>query len=242
MRGVSFFTQCYEGDWNAIINQGGILKKLDNLNYDFVKKTLIITNVNDRKLVESSLNKLINHKIIDEYYFTDDYSDKVLDFFNIDKDSFNGGYWYSIAPLLSLYLCDTEFMVYLTGDSITEKSDYDWITNGIEMLKNNDNIKVVNPVWNLQYNESKNEENLYTQLIDKDLDWSYTMGFSDQCFLLSTNTFKKQIYNEVNDLSDKLYPGYAGESFEKRISSFLKNNNYYRITSNRTTYYHPRWF
>jgi hypothetical protein len=68
------------------------------------------------------------------------------------------------------------------------------------------------------------------------------MGFSDQCFLRPTNIFKSQIYNEENTLSEIQYPQYAGDSFEKRVSSFLKNNKYYRITSNKTTYYHPRWF
>jgi hypothetical protein len=68
------------------------------------------------------------------------------------------------------------------------------------------------------------------------------MGFSDQCFLIPTNIFKSQIYNEENTLSEIQYPQYAGDSFEKRVSSFLKNNKYYRITSNKTTYYHPRWF
>ena len=246
MTNVSFFTQCYEGDWHAIINQGGLLRKLENLNYEFHKKTLIITNVNDRELVENSLTKLIDDKIIDNYFFTDDYSDEVLEYFNINKESFNGGYWYSIAPLLSVYLCESDYMVYLTGDSLTDKSGYDWITNGIEILNTNDKVKVVNPIWNLQYEAAENDENYYilngNELINKHPDWSYGMGFSDQCFLIPTIIYKSQIYNEVNILSDIQYPQYAGDSFEKRVSSFLKNNKYYRITSNKTTYYHPRWF
>jgi len=246
MNDVTFFTQCYEGDWEAIINRGGLKRKIENLDYSFSKKILIVTNVNNRELVEHSLIKLIEDEIVDEYYFTDDYSDKVLEYFNIDKQSFNGGYWYSISPLLSIYLCESDYMVYLTGDSLTDKSDYDWIENGIEMLKSNENVKVVNPVWNLQYDAAKDDENYYisngNNLENKHIDWWYGMGFSDQCFLIPTNVFKSQIYNEQNILSDIQYPSYAGDSFEKRISSFLKNNKYYRITSNKTTYFHPRWF
>ncbi len=246
MNNVSFFTQCYEGDWHSIINQGGLIRKLENLNYQFSKKILIITNVNNRELVEESLIKLIKDNVIDDYFFTDDYSDKILNFFNIDKESFNGGYWYSISPLLAIYLCESDYMVYLTGDSLTEKSDYDWITNGVKILKTNNKVKSVSPIWNLQYSAGIDDENYYisngNQLIDKDSDWSYGMGFSDQCFLIPTDVFKSQIYNEENNLSDIQYPGYAGESFEKRVSSFFKNNKYYRIASNKTTYYHPRWF
>jgi hypothetical protein len=216
------------------------------LNYNFFKKNLIITNVENREYVEQSLSKLIEDKIIDNYYFTDDYSDIVLEFFNIEMNSFNGGYKYSIGPLVAIYLCNTEYMIYLTGDSLTEKKDYDWITKGIELLEKNDSIKVVNPVWNLQYDQAKNDENDYIRngnpLLNKDPDWYYGMGFSDQCFLIPTKTFKSQIYNEQNNLSNMTYPGYAGDSFEKRVSSYLKNNKLYRITSGYSTYFHPRWF
>jgi hypothetical protein len=229
-----------------MINQGGFLKKLDNLNYPFLKRVLIITNVNNRELVEESARKLKDNNILDDFYFTDDFSDKVLEYFNIDKNSFNGGYWYSIAPLLAVYLCETDYMVYLTGDSLTEKTDYDWINNGIEIMKTNNTVKVVNPVWNLQYHQAKDEENFYisngNELTNNHPDWSYTMNFSDQCFLIPVNEFKSQIYNEQNELSDIHYPKYAGDSFEKRVSSFLKNNKLYRITSSKTTYFHPRWF
>ena len=65
------------------------------------------------------------------------------------------------------------------------------------------------------------------------------INFSDQCFLVKTENFKKKIYNEKDDLSELFYPDYAGDSFEKRVSSYLKNNKYYRITSKNITYYHP---
>jgi hypothetical protein len=81
MSDITFFTQCWEGDWNIIINQGGLEKKLENLNYNFDKKILIITNVNNREIVEESVKYLVSKNIIDGYYFTDDYSDEVLSHF-----------------------------------------------------------------------------------------------------------------------------------------------------------------
>lgn len=242
MNNITFFTQCYEGDWKSLILNGGIERKLENLNYNFTKKTLIITNVENRNIVEESIKNLVERNIIDDYHFTDDYSDKVLDFFNIDKESFNGGYWYSIAPLLSIYLCDTDYMVYLTGDSLTEKTDYDWISKGIELLKSNDKIKSVNPVWNYDFTNAEQQENeLTNHTFEKNSEWWYGQGFSDQCFLIKTKTFKEKIYNNHNKLSDIHYPKYAGESFEKRVYSFLLNNNYYRLTNKQITYFHPRW-
>jgi hypothetical protein len=240
MNDITFFTQCWEGDWDIIINGGGLEKKLENLNYDFNKKILIITNVNNREVVENSAKNLMSKNIIDGYYFTDDYSDKVLSYFDIQKESFNGGYWYSIAPLLSIYLCDTDYMIYQTADSLVEKGDVDWISKGIDMLLSNSDIKFVNPLWNNDsVNAQRQEEELNTQL--KNDEWWYGRLFSDQCFLIQTNVFKEKIYNTQNPLADLYYPDYAGDSFEKRIYSYIITNNYYRITNKQTTYYHPRW-
>lgn len=246
MKSVSFFTNCYEKDWDVIINRGGVSNKIENLNFPFIKKILIINNVKDRDTINSASQRLVQDSIIDNFYFTDDFSDEILRFFNIEKESFVGGYWYWIAPLLSIYLCETDYLVYLTGDTITEKKDYDWISNGIKIILSDDRVKTVNPVWNSQYNTAKDQENYFISLENipnkTDDEWFYGAGFSDQCFLIPTGEFKKQIYNETNELSDIYYPIYAGNSFEKRISSYLMNNKYWRITSNNITYFHPRYF
>jgi hypothetical protein len=243
MSSVTFFTQCYEGDWESIILNGGIQRKLENLNYEFTKKILIITNVNNREIVEESSKHLKENNVIDYYYFTDDYSDKVLEYFDIDKNTFNGGYWYSIAPLLSIYLCETEYLMYLTGDSLVEQKEYDWISRGVEMMLSNPKIKSVNPIWNHDFNNAEQQENeLHNNKFEKNSEWWYGQGFSDQCFLIKTETFKDKIYNNHNELSDIHYPKYAGESFEKRVYAFLLNQNYYRITNKQITYFHPRWY
>lgn len=243
---VTFFTNCYERDWKTIIIEGGMERKIENLNYNFSNKVLIITNVSDRNTVESELTKIKDKKVIDEYYFTDDSSKETLDFFDINEDTFNGGYWYSIAPLTAILKCETEYMLYLTSDVVVENKDYNWIDEGIKLIKNNEIIKVVNPIWNLNHNEAQYEEDFYINLgfpsMGNNKDWFHTVNFSDQCFLIRTQDFKKKIYNLKDELSDLHYPGYAGESFEKRVSSFLKKNKFYRLTSKNVTYYHPRWW
>lgn len=243
MSEVTFFTQCWEGDWISIIKQGGLEKKIKNLNYNFYKKVLIITNVNNREIVEDSVKELINKSIIDEYYFTDDYSEKVLNYFDIDKESFNGGYWYSIGPLTSIYLCGTDYMVYLTADSLTDESNVNWIDSGINILSSQPDVKVANPIWNNDNIGAETQEvGLQIDESRKNNEWWFGHGFSDQCFLIKSNFFKEKIYNTKNKIADLHYPNYAGDSFEKRVYSYLMNQKYYRITNKLTTYYHPRWF
>jgi len=239
---VTFFTSCYENDWRELIINGGIKRKIDSCNYHFAQKIIIVNNVNNKKVVKQALNELIEDEIISNYYFADEFSELILLFFNIDINSFNGGYWYSIAPLLAIYVCNTTYMVYFTGDAICENTEYNWIDNGIEALQKNDKIKVVNPIWNCKHDEAKKEQDFYTniyKLNNELLDWHLGCSFSDQCFLIKTNEFIGEIYNEENDLSNVLYPTYAGNSFEKRVSSYLKNNQYLRLTSKHSSYKHP---
>jgi hypothetical protein len=242
MKKISFVTQCFEGDWRRLILEGGVESKLNKINFNFHKKILIITNVNDRNLVESSIKTLIDRGVVDDYYFTEDSSKEVLDYFEITEESFKGGYWYSISPLTALYKCDDDYMLYLTGDSTIESKDVDWISDGISMLEINENVKVVNPIWNYSYEAGLQQEmELNNELINSNENWYYGRGFSDQCFLINIKTFKNKIYNESHEISDKYYPKYAGESFEKRVSSFLLNNNYYRISNKKISYLHPNY-
>ena len=246
MNNITFFTNCYENDWRTMIIDGGFEKKITKLNYNFFKKIIIVTNVLDRDLVEKELINIKNKKIIDDYFFTDDTSNNVLNFFDIKEDTFNGGYWYSIGPLTAIYKCETDYLLYLTGDSVVENNGWDWMNEGISMMNLNEKIKVVNPIWNLNHTEAQSQENYYKQINlsteGDNKDWYYTLAFSDQCFLIKTLNFKKQIYNEKNELSELFYPGYAGDSFEKRVSSYLKNNKYYLLTNKHVSYFHPRWW
>ena len=242
MKKIVFATQCFEGDWRRLILEGGVESKLNKINFNFHKKILIITNVTARNLVENNVKILIDRGVIDKYYFTEDFSKEVLDYFEITEESFKGGYWYSIAPLTALFKSDGDYILYLTGDSTIEPKDVNWLQKGISMMEINQNIKVVNPIWNHSYNDLINEEmELKGEINTSNDEWSYGVGFSDQCFLVHINTFKNKIYNESNHISDKYYPNYAGESFEKRVSSYLRNNGYYRITSREISYLHPNY-
>jgi hypothetical protein len=71
-------------------------------------------------------------------------------------------------------------------------------------------------------------------------DFYIGFGFSDQCYLIKTSDFKKSIYNEINTNSER-YPKYGGELFEKRIDSYMRNNNLYRITSKEISYIHKNF-
>jgi len=131
-------------------------------------------------------------------------------------------------------LCETPYLLHFSGDSYMQKSNIDWVSKAIEILDNDKKIFVANPAWKKAFHEAKAES------FDETEDFYIGFGFSDQCYLIRTSDFKKDIYGEKHDASER-YPKYGGELFEKRIDSYLRTNEVYRITSKEVSYIHKNF-
>jgi hypothetical protein len=228
---VTFETKVWEKDWRYILKGDYLDKMISRCNYPFTKKILIINNVVDRVQVSKFAKEKVNDGVIDAYYFAEDYADVVLNYFKIDKDSFDGGYYYSIAELVSIYLCDTPFLLHFSSDSLLQKKHEQWIDKAITIFSSRTDIVVANPTWDFLFHEAQQES------ISELDDFYVGQGFSDQCYLIRMDVFKNEIYSENNLQSDR-YPKYGGCLFEKRVDSFMRNHDLFRITSKDVSYIH----
>ena len=232
---VTFDTKCYFNDWEFIIKKNRLAKMIAACNYNFTCRTLILNNFDYHTEVRPYADDLIKNNIIDNYYLASDYEKQTLDFFDIKKESFNGGYYYSIAELVSIYLCKTPYLLHFSSDTILQRNTaINWVDEAIEVMENQNDIIVANPTWDFKYNEAKSES------FAEDEKWYYGYGFSDQCYLVKTDNFRKNIYNEMHALSER-YPKYGGELFEKRVDSYMRNHQLKRITSKHCSYIHQNF-
>jgi len=231
---ITFATNCWENDWEYLLKKGYLERMISNCNYPFKEKILCIGNVSKLSEVIKYASKKIEEGVIDNYLVTDNSATEVLKFFSIDKDSFGTGFSYSIAPLSAIYYCQTELLLYFTGDAYIEKDGNLWLKQASGLLMDSDDFFVANPLWNNNYEEAKNES--FRETSDSFVGY----GFSDQCFLVRSTDFKKPMYNEYNIASER-YPKYAGELFEKRVDSYMRNHNLYRVTSKTTSYIHQNY-
>ncbi|MEP6804611.1 MAG: hypothetical protein ABI892_08810 [Flavobacterium sp.] len=228
---VTFEIKVYENDWKYILYGDYLTKLINNCNHDFFCKQLIINNVKDVAKVVKYAEKKIKEGVIDKIIIVNEHESIVLDYFNLDKDSFKEGYNYSIAELTGIYFCQTEYLLHFSSDSFVKKIGFDWIKKGIEELEKDSRFIVANPTWNNKIEEAKSESNYEIN------DIFVGFGFSDQCYLIKTKCFKSTIYNETNDKSNR-YPKYGGELFEKRVDAFMRNSGHLRITFKNITYFH----
>ena len=226
-------TKCYEKDWKLILTKSRLTKVFNRCLMPDSKRVIYINNVKCRRTVEKRAKKLKDKKIIDEYYFVEDYAQEVLNFFGLKKEEFTLGYYYSIQELTGIYLCTTPYLLHFAGDCILDKiqNHSNWIKDGIKLLNSKNDISVVNASWDKTFKEPCNES-FYSKG-----GFYYGMGFSDQCYLIKVEEFRRQIYKYNHNKSSR-YPKYGGELFEKRVDSYLRVFNKTRLTSVDCVYNH----
>lgn len=227
---VSFETKVWENDWRFILKEDYLVKLTENCNYKFSDKTIIINNVNDRRLVENRCEWLLNRGIITAFICVADHEERVLDKYDLSKELLGKGYVYSISELVSIDVCRSKYLLHFSGDSYLKKNEDSWITKSIQMMESNTDIIVANPIWNNKYREAKREST------EESEDFFIGQGFSDQCYLINADNFRHKIYNFKHPKSDR-YPNYGGELFEKRVDSYMRFLNKKRITYKRLSYH-----
>jgi len=228
---VTFETKCYENDWEFILMGNYLRTMIERCNYRFAKRVVIINNVKDIEKVSYYASRKVKRGIIDEYHIAENYAKEALDFFEIDPSSFDGGYYYSIAELVGIFLCKTKYLLHFSSDSLQENKPSAWIEKAIQLFEHRRDIIVANPTWDYRFEHAEEES------FDRTDDFVIGYGFSDQCYLIETERFRKPVYNEKNEASAR-YPEYGGELFEKRVDSFMRNHQLLRITSKNTAYIH----
>ena len=233
MCSITFATNCWEKDWDILLKTNFLKNKILRNEYNFTKKVLLINNVKDRRQVEKYSKEVADKGVITDYFFVEDYINEALENFQLSKKELGRAYYVSNHELVGIYLCDTDYFLFFTSDSWLDKK-INWIDSTLKEFEKNENYKVANLVWNKKYNEAKSESSSEIK------DFYVGFGFSDQCFLVRTKDFKALIYNEWNPLSER-YPKYGGETFEKRVDSWMRNHNYKRLTFKHGYYIHKNF-
>ncbi len=204
---------------------------IKSLNYDFDRRVLYINNVKNRQKVLACAEKYRQKREIDDIIFTDDIAESCLGHFGMTEESFRGGYWYSIQELCGILNCGTKYLLHMTGDSIITTA-VDWINPAIERMEKDASVFVANP--------NGDPRDVMENLVEEEKDFYRGYGFSDQCYLIRADDFKRNIYNETHEAS-KRYPSYGGELFEKRVDSYMRNHGLFRLTSKAAMYRHQNF-
>jgi hypothetical protein len=230
---VTFETKCWERDWKLLLCTGRLRDMVERCNYPFAERILYVNNVRDNGRVMKAAQRLKNDGTITEVVFVEDLAQQALAGLGIDKESFRGGYYYSIQELVGIFHCKTDYLLHFSSDSIQTNSE-PWIDQAVERMEANGALFAANPNWDETGRQAKEES------VSEDDLFFFSSGFSDQCYLVRPDVFRRPIYNEEHPAS-MVYPRYGGELFEKRVNSYMRNHGCSRLTSKNTFCVHKNY-
>lgn len=247
---VTFATNCWERDWKHILLDPLYLsqKQIGNNCFPFAEKLLIINDVNDLPAVCRAAQKKVDEGVLSRYVVADEIAHEVLPFFEFKREDLVPGpyafrynpadpsvnadfiYYNAMGPLSSIYLCQSDYLLYLNGD-VRVDEPIEWIDQAIQIMENDPQIKVSNLTWNYRYEEARRE----SFALVNGLFYLAAQGFSDHMFLVQRTDFCAPIYREVR-MDSHHYS--CGDIFEKRAFSAMKNRGWMRLIYGKGSYIH----
>ncbi|MGA2240717.1 MAG: hypothetical protein ABSH11_01570 [Verrucomicrobiota bacterium] len=230
---VTLETKCWKHDWKRILDGERLRLLVERNAYPFSEKILMINNVKNYSVVSRHAERAIQQGWISKYIIVEEHAAEALDFFSISRGSLGLGYRYSIAELVGIFLCRSDFLLHYAGDCMPAATS-DWVSRSVRLMSQDSRIKVCN----LHPGEDPGGEK--HGLVDETDDFYIGQGFSDQCYLVRTENFRQRIYNESHPASAR-YPRYGGELFEKRVDSWLRNNGHLAAIYKHAHYIHKNW-
>ncbi len=245
---VTFATTVWEKDWRQILLDPEYLpvRQIQNHCFPFAEKLLIINNVIDLSAAKKAAARWISESVLTRFVVVAEIAEEILSFFQLKRSDFQMGldahlyedvnsdwiYYNALGPLAAIYCCESEYLLYLTGDVFLPEP-IDWVGPALRKMAKNPLYKVANPTWNGQYKQAKRESYRKDGLF-----YAAKQGFSDQIFLVKKEEFCKAIYGEIRPDSIH-FP--RGDVFEKRVFSYMKNRSWERIIFRRGSYIHENF-
>lgn len=239
---VTFATTVWEKDWKKILESPGYLQiaQIENHQFPFAECLLVINNVKELSLVKKTACRLIDDGVLSRFVVAEEIAEEMLSFFALKRTDFRGDdgqpsdwvYFNALGPLAAIYECQSDYLLYHTGD-VRLDQPVDWIDKAVRLMEKNPRFQVANLMWNGKKNEVKKES------YQKRRGFYFAKsGFSDQQFLVRKETFRNPIYGTIHPESGH-YP--RGEVFERRAYSAMRERGWERLIASHGSYTHENF-
>ena len=216
---VTFQINVYEKTYKDILetrleNFLKILPKFDE--YVFIDNGVV-----DKEHLRKLLEKFPQFDL----YTTGERDEEVLNHF--DMKDLGIAYKYTIPHLYSIYFSKSDYIMHVSED-ILDLQIENFVEDSVKLLENNSDIISTVPNWGAIYLESSEYRD----------NFGIAFGFSDQIYILKRDRFNDKIFYNYYHIDSQRYPDYGGESFEKRVNSYMRCMNLKRGIHKNSSYRH----
>ena len=249
MPSVCLATALYEKTYNHYIENDKLRVWLNKFNYPFDEIIILFNNISQEGFEEcvKYLQTFTDKKIT--FAFSQSMTDEVISTFKLDPNYHNlPGYWYSIANFAQLVISKSDYVMYICEDiSVVHPSDT-FVKDSIEALENNPDCIATSMNWSWIGADPKTklghdageEEEWYTKPKHKNDKFYLTNGFGDHIYFSSREKLLSIDYNTSHPFVNR-FPGYSGQSFDKRLNSYQTIHEMYRYVHKKLHYSHIGW-
>ncbi len=227
---ITFETKVWEGDYRIVLDEVRLGRAIAHNSWSFASRIVYVNNVDNSRRVLQRGRRLVDNGVLDDVVLVDDHAQAALDHFGLSKSDLGRGYVYSISELVSLFLCETDYLLHFAGDTML-REPADWVPPALDLLGRRPDVAVVNVSWTPDVRLVEAESSA------RDGDFLLGYGFSDQMYLVRSAEFEQRIYAESHPDSAR-YPEYGGELFEKRVDAWMRNHKKLRATWTASHYVH----
>lgn len=221
---ITLSTIVWEGNFRQVLNPSSYFMQYEG------EKVLVVNNVlSEIELIGLLLGTEFQVLSVKQY------AEEAKKFFKLEIDESTKGYWYTIPFFVLLLKCKTKYLLNVSDDCEVN-FEKDFIENSKKELKNPEVITTT-----LEWGEGVGKH----ESVKESGNFYYSKGFSDQVFFTEVKILQNIDYN-INDDWD--YYGMAaqgsgavyhgGNSFERRLATFMKHNNKFRAIYKKYNYKH----
>ena len=158
---ITFATSCWERDWRHVLLNPDYLavRQIENHQFPFAEKLLIINNVNDLESVKRAAQEKIDAGVLTRYVV----AQGIPPLFQLTRSSFNEWQYYNaLGPFTAIHECQSDYLLYLTGD-VYLKKPVNWLPKALRLMQKHPYFKVANLAWNENYDEAAKEADFRTR-------------------------------------------------------------------------------
>ena len=229
-------TTIYEKNFKQVLTDDNWFFKIESPS--IAKKICIVNNLNSDDEFEL-LKQKFKHKA--EFVYCDDIWLEAVSAFNCDLHPDEISYRYSIQYFCALYVAlkkNVKYILNVGADCrMSDLEIEDYIIESTSLLDSDPSVLLTTIPWSEGNFETigNHEQNTYGITKRHDLFW-FSKVVSDHVFFSSPQKLQTVDFNIKKNLHP--FPGYGGDSFEKRLFNYLISSDYYRAIYKKYNYYH----